>query len=235
MALPDESVPADPDPSPVRREPPVVMLELVVVPVHGVMVLSGPGMLIIGLTPRLPISVEPSGSVLPLRVDAALAPGLDIGDAVPVDEIVPDDVGAHVVDDVVVPKIDVVGVNAVDPPPSNVELVPAVADPAPPGAAIPGKDEPVPMQFEPLPVAPIGAGLRPPGSSSVAPKGIPVGELGVEPRVPNGDVVPIAGEVGRLCARPGPQPTRIATATTANRRIETSCRGRTRRNVLGVA
>jgi hypothetical protein len=230
--LPDESVPAGPGASPVTPAVPVVAPEVPVAPTHGVVVLSGPGMLIIGLTPRLPISVEPRGSVLPLRVDVAL----DSGDAVPDDEIVPDDVGAHVVDDVVVPESGIVGASAVDPPPSNVELVPAVPVPVGPGAAIPGNDEPVPMQFEPLPVAPIGAGLRPPGSSSVAPKGIPVGELGeLEPRVPNGDVVPIAGMPGRLCARLGPQLTRIATATTANRRIETSCRGRTRRNVLGVA
>jgi hypothetical protein len=225
-ALPNVLV--DPAARPVRPEVPVTKLEvpaaLEVPPAHGVVMLLGPGTPTIGLTPALLISVEPRGIVPPLRVDPALAPGVDSGDAVPVDKIAPDDVEAHVLDGVAVAEVDAVGPNPVDPPPSNVELIPVVPDPPTPDAAIPGKDEPVPMQFEPLAVDPIGAGLRPPGSSSVAPRGIPVGEPEeVEPSTPRGDVAPIAGMLVVLCAKLGSQPTRIATTATKKRRIETSC------------
>jgi hypothetical protein len=220
---------------PVRPEVPVARLEVPVTvePVHGVTGL-GSGMPIIGLTPRLPISVEPRGMVPPLRVDVAPVPGLASGDAVPLDEIAPDEAEAHV-DVVVVPGIEVVGDIALVPPPSKVELVPAVPDPVVPAVVIPGNDEPVPTQFAPLPDDPIGAGLRPPGSSSVAPSGIPVGELDdVEPRVPNGDVAPMAGAVIGLCARLASQLTTSAIAATNTRRIEASSRATSRRKLSAI-
>jgi hypothetical protein len=228
----------DPAARPVTPELPVAKLEaaaaLEVPAAHGVVRLLGPPTPIIGLTPGLSISVEPRGIVPPLRVDAPFAAGLDSGDATPVEEIAPADVEAHGVVGVAVPGLDIAGVIAVDPPPpSKVELIPAVADPVPPGAAIPGKDEPVPTQFEPVAVAPIGAGLRPPGSSSVAPRGIPVGEPAeVEPGTPRGDVAPIAGMVVVLCAWATPQLTSIAAAVTNNRRIAISCAILSKRRAL---
>jgi hypothetical protein len=76
-------------------------------PTHGVALPGiGTGM---GLIPPLSISVAPSGIVPPLSVKPELLPGLDSGEAVPLETATPDDV-----------QLDV----EVSPPPSKVELVP---------------------------------------------------------------------------------------------------------------
>jgi len=62
----------------------------------------------------------------------------------------------------------------------------------------------------------IGAGLRPPGSISVAPSGIPVALFdpldALEPSTPSGEVAPIPGTVITLCACAAPQPSRTTAA-----------------------
>jgi hypothetical protein len=126
-ALPEGTdVPVDPAAKPVKPEVPVAKLEVPVTvePAHGVVMLLGAGMPIIGLTPALPISVTPRGIAPPLSVDAPFVPGMDSGEAMPLLEDVPDDIDAQV------PDIDVVDAIPVEPPPSKVELVPPVADPA---------------------------------------------------------------------------------------------------------
>jgi hypothetical protein len=79
--------------------------------------------------------------------------------------------------------------------------------------------------------------LRPPGSISVAPSGIPVPLDPIEPGTPSGDVGPIAGVVVEVCACAAPQLSRIADVITSHRRIGTSCRyGRTSRaTVAGLS
>jgi hypothetical protein len=209
----------DPAARPVKPEVPVAKLEVPVTvdPAHGVVMLLGAGMPIMGLTPALPISVEPRGIVPPLSIDAALMPGLDNGDAIPVDGVRPDAVGAQLPDvDVPIPVV---------PPPSKVELAPVAADPACPGASIPEEDMPVVKQLEPLTEEPTGAGLKPPGSISVAPSGIPVGKLEeVEPGMPSGDVTPRPGVPIVLWASAGALLNKSTAASTNNRRIDTSCR-----------
>jgi hypothetical protein len=192
------------------------------IPAHGVVVMVGPGTLIMGLTPALPISVEPSGSVPPESADDVFAPGFDSGDAVPVDDNMPDDVEAQL-PEVTVP-IPVV------PPPSKVDavpgvaLVPAVEDADAADVAIPEESMPAAMQLGAPAIEPIGAGLKPPGSISVAPSGIPVGEAeDVEPGMPSGEVAPMLGVPIAVCARLALPLNSIATASTNKRRIETSC------------
>jgi hypothetical protein len=102
-----------------------------------------------------------------------------------------------------------------NPPPSkvepmlSVEPMPDALDPVMP-EDIPAVD-PLVLQFE------SGAGLKPPGSISVAPRGIPVvlfGPLGaLEPSIPNGDVAPMPPLVIGLCASAAPQPNMIAATT----------------------
>jgi len=86
----------------------------------------GAGIPINGLIPALSISVAPRGIVPPLRLVVAPVPGVKSGDAVPLDEIVPDDEREQ--------PLEVVD----PPPPSNVEVVPLVPDAAPP--ATPDED-----------------------------------------------------------------------------------------------
>jgi hypothetical protein len=56
-----------------------------------------------------------------------------------------------------------------------------------------------------IPIMPLGSGLTPGDASSVAPRGIPIGET-VEPgTMPSGDVIPMDGVVAELiCARADP-------------------------------
>lgn len=134
-------------------------------PGHGVVVLFGPGTAISGLTPPLSISVAPSGIVPPFRFDPLIV-GVDSGEAVPaVDKL----------DDAAVQPVETVEPAALNPPPSNVELplVPAIPD-----TEVPVGEQP-----------PFAAGLKPPGSISVAPNGMPVPLDALEP---SGDVLPIA-------------------------------------------
>jgi hypothetical protein len=63
------------------------------------------------------------------------------------------------------------------------------------------------------------AGLKPPGSISVAPSGTPVPVAALEPRIPSGDVAPMPGRVVALWAAAAPQPSKIMTVTTHARRI----------------
>jgi hypothetical protein len=186
---------------------PVVIVE----PTHGVVVVLGAGIPINGLTPPLSISVAPRGIVPPLRLVMVPVPGVESGDAVPLDEAVPDD-----------GRVQPLEVVDPAPPPSNVEVVPLIPDAAPP--ATPDEDGENPAQPKLLellePLGPIGIGPRPPGSIEVAPSGIPVwrGE-DVEPRVPSGEVAPIPGVVVTLCAKPTSQLKRIAVAAMNNRLI----------------
>jgi hypothetical protein len=151
---------------------------------------------IIGLMPGPPISVEPSGIDPPLTVVPAPMPGVDSGDAMPLVESPCDGVAQ-----------DFEEAAAVDPPPSNVELV-VVEDPVAPAPMVPA-----PMVLEPM-VPPLigedgsvakqfalGAGLKPPGSIPVAPRGMPVPVDVDAPGTPSGEVPGIGGMVViGLCA-----------------------------------
>src|SRR4051794_33793284 len=79
----------DPAAKPVRPEVPAAKLDVPVTvePAHSVVRLLGGAIPIIGLTPALPISVEPSGIAPPLSVDALLVEGFDSGEAVPVEPV----------------------------------------------------------------------------------------------------------------------------------------------------
>jgi hypothetical protein len=111
-----------------------------------------------------------------------------------------------------------------NPPPSKVEPMPGVD--AIPDPLNPVRPEDIPenavdpfvLQFE------TGAGLKPPGSISVAPRGIPVGlfdPLGaLEPGTPSGDVAPMPPLVIGLCAWAAPQPNRIAASMKGKSLIE---------------
>jgi hypothetical protein len=192
-------------------------------PTHGVAVTLGAGTPINELTPPLSSSVAPSGMAPPPRFDVALAPGVDSGEAVPADETTPDD-GNEQLFEVVAEAI---------PPPSNDDVVPVVPMAAPPAipaapaaipveeAAIPIEEEVVPMQLELLDIGPMGVGPVPPGSISVAPSGIPVGEPDeVEPGIPSGDVSPMPDVLVTLCVRPASELQRSTTAAMNNRRIK---------------
>ena len=180
---------------------------LVVAPAHDGTELLVIGTVINGLTPALSISVEPSGIVPPFNVKFELVPIVESGDAVPVDVAVLTDAPGDAQTEVIVEP---------NPPPLKVEPVPAVdAIPDPLNPVMPedipeNAVDPLVLQFE------SGAGLKPPGSISVAPRGIPVGlfdPLGaLKPGTPSGDVAPMPGLVITLCAWAAPQPNRI-TAT----------------------
>ena len=176
---------------------------LVVAPAQDGIELLGIGTVINGLKPPRMISVEPSGIVPPFNVKFELVPSVESGDAVPVGAVLIDDAQTEVV---VEPN----------PPPSKVEPMPgvdAIPDPLNPVTPedIPENAvDPLVLQFE------SGVGLKPPGSISVAPSGIPVelfdplGALG--PGTPSGDVAPMPPVIG-LCAFATPQPNRIAATT----------------------
>ena len=196
----------DPAASPVGSAVPVTKLERpdIVELGHGLVMLMGGEMAIIGLMPPLLNSVAPSGIVPPLRVASALDPGVESGDALPVD-IGVDDVQPEAAAPIAYP------------PPSNVPLVPV--------------DEPLLVEIT---GALDGHGLRPPGSISVAPSGIPVmvGELAPsgrvgfeavpEPGMPSGDVAPIPDVIVVLCACAMSQLNAIAISTSRRRGMRTS-------------
>jgi hypothetical protein len=174
-------------------------------PVQDGIELPDIGAVISGLTPPLLISVEPSGIVPPLRVKLELSPIGASGDAVPVALVVPpDELVDPQAEAVVEPK----------PPPSKVELAPDIDAMADPLALvipedIPEDEDPLALQIAPA------AGLSPPGSSSVAPSGIPVmlfdPEDMLEPTMPRGEVTGIPGVVIVLCACATPEPSSTAT------------------------
>jgi hypothetical protein len=183
-------------------------------PVQDGIELPDTGAVISGLTPPLLISVEPSGIVPPLRVKLEFASNGASGDAVPIALVVPPDELADPQTEAVVEP---------NPPPSKVELaadIDAMADPL--ALVIP---EDIPEDEDPLAlqIAP-DAGLSPPGSTSVAPSGMPVmlfdPEDTLEPTMPRGEVAGIPGVVIGLCACAALQPSRIAAAM-----IETTLMG----------
>jgi hypothetical protein len=177
--------------------------------------ISGVGMLKIGLTPRLLSSEDPSGiptgvprlvdvvpDAVPVVVDNVAvvleADVLDVGESQ-----VPNAVEAAVfVDDV--PLLDVVPFM---PPPSKVLPATAELD-----AMVLGTTTLVHPELMVLPMELDVVGemdvVRPPGSSSTAPSGIPTGlapsGLRGEPTPERGEVIPIAGGVVLTCAKLGP-------------------------------
>jgi len=159
--------------------------DVMLVPTHGeagVSTGAAPGDGSIGLMPALPSSVEPSGmlpmpSAEPPVAEPPVVP-LTKGFCVP-DTVLPDGVELQGPD---MPTF---------PPPSKVELVPVIPEPLTPGVTPPVTDVPFVPQVEMPAVAPRDPGLRPPGLSSVEPKGIPTGPTG--PVLPSGEVRPIPG------------------------------------------
>lgn len=194
---------------------------VVVDPTQGEMELSvgaAPGAGSIGLMPALPSSVEPSGMVPMPSVDPAVVPevnGFCVPDTVPPDgtELQGPDMPAF-------------------PPPSKVELDPAVPElviPAValiPVVALPVTDVPFVPQSEMPAVEPSGPGLKPPGLSSVEPIGMPTWPT--DPVPPSGDVMPIPGAaagppIGATCDTAGAAPrSSIAAAIGSRNLIEVS-------------
>jgi hypothetical protein len=191
---------------------------LVVAPAHHGIEPLDIGTVINGLTPALSISVEPSGIVPPFSVKFEFVPIVESGDAVPVDVAMLTDAPGDAQTEVVVEP---------NPPPSKVEPIvdvepvepmPDALDPVMPEDIPENAVNPLVLQFE------TGAGLKPPGSISVAPRGIPVGLFdpldALEPGTPSGEVAPIPGLVIVLCAWAAPQPNRIAATMNGKSLIE---------------
>lgn len=168
-----------------------------------------------GLTPAPLSSVAPSGIVPPLRVVRPGDPGVESGDASPVDPPPGANEMQSPVSDGLPDEIGVPPESPAVPPPSKVKFEgpgPVLASPPP---VVPVDAMPAPlipdMPPEQLVVAllngAIGAGLKPPPLSSVDPSGIPTGPAEVEPMVPNGDVTPSAGPpgIGAICAAATPE------------------------------
>jgi hypothetical protein len=170
-------------------------------PVQGETETPGTGSSVVGLSPGVPSSVEPSG-IVPLLID----PGVNLAVVDPV--II--DVDPSALPNVV--ELQVVAVALVEPgivpPPSNVDI-----DPANPVADVVAPEQGLVL----------AVGLRPPVFNSVAPRGIPlVCDAVLRSIVPSGEVAPMPG-VGAICAKHGPQPIRqAATAMVIMDRIEAS-------------
>jgi hypothetical protein len=161
------------------------------------------------LTPRLPISVDPSG--MPVRaIPPAVMGDVDVGVE---DEAMLLDPEPHIPDnpdvssspeDVEVPDVAdipeevgiadvaaVVGVVAPSaiPPPSKLVVEPNIDD-----GAVPTVEHAVPLLgIEIVPVKAVGAGLIPGDAISVEPRGMPVGETAELVPKPSGEVAPIVG------------------------------------------
>lgn len=163
------------------------------------------------LTPRFPISLDPSG--IPVR---ATPPGVvgvedavmllepephipDIPEVCSISEVVDIPDVAEIAADVESPgEVDIPDVAAVAgavvpaaiPPPSKLALDPNMDDDAVPMV----EHAALLVGMEIVPVASPGAGLTPGDAISVEPNGIPVGETG-EPvaAIPSGEVAPIVG------------------------------------------
>ena len=182
--------------------------EVPIVPiVEGTLIV---GAAIGGLTPRLPIWVDPNG--IPVRAAPPGAVGdVDIGlddeailpepephipdnpDVSDMPEVVDiPDVAGSPDDDIGIPDIAPVAGGAAPttiPPPSRVAVDPS----------IPKGEVPMVEQFAPLPGmaiapgTPAGAGLMPGDGISVEPRGMPVGETVVPVSMPSGEVAPMVG------------------------------------------
>jgi hypothetical protein len=162
----------------------------VVGPAHDGIELLDIGTVISGLTPPLSISVEPSGIVPPFSVKFELGPPVESGEATPVEVRLP-------VDAVADAQLDAAAEGR--PPPSKVEPVPdGEGIPDPPGPESPEYEVALAVQFE------AAAELKPPGSISVAPSGIPVELFNtvdtLDPRMPSGDGAPMPALIIALCA-----------------------------------
>jgi hypothetical protein len=167
---------------PVLVEPIDAVEVFVVEPVHGDVIVLGIGTPISGLTPPLSISVAPSGIVPPFSVRPGFVPAIDSGEAEPLELRLFVDVQLD---------IELTEPVELNPPPSKLEFVPdieAIPDPLDPES--PEYEEPLALQVE------LAVGLRPPGSISVAPSGMPVPPFdpvgALEPSMPSGDVAPMA-------------------------------------------
>ena len=172
------------------------------------------------LTPRLLISVEPSG--IPVRLTPPTTVGeVGVDDAtalfdpephipdIPAVSVIPEGVDrpelGNVPDDIsgdnaVLPAIDAVaGIEdeADVPPPSKVALEPNIWDDEVPRV----EQAAARLGIAMVPVGLDGTGLVPAEVISVAPSGIPVGETDEPDMLPSGEVAPIAG-VGVTMALP---------------------------------
>jgi hypothetical protein len=188
------------------------------------------------LTPRLPISVDPNGT--PVR---APTPGarddVEVGEddaaiLLEPEPHVPDNPDVSSVPEVIdVPDVAVVPIVAAVagvavptavPPPSKLAV-----DPNAPDGEVAKFEHAVPLLVLGIvivPVTPLGAGLTPGDASSVAPNGIPVGELAEPVAMPSGEVSPIVG-VG------------VAVPTCAMATLQMKSAGRTaaiNENLIGV-
>jgi hypothetical protein len=140
---------------------------------QNAIVLLGGGTVINGLIPPLMISVAPMGIVLLPGLNPWFDPGVDNGDALPLEDII----------GVVQPDADAIEPVPLNPPPSKVELGLELLAPSMLREDKPGDEQ-----------SALGVGLNPPGSISVAPKGMPVLKLELlDPGMPSGDVVAIPG------------------------------------------
>jgi hypothetical protein len=162
-----------------------------------------------GLSPGMPSSVAPSGMALPAPADPDVVDADAPAPEAPLDPPEPQSVPGVEFD--------------TDPPPSKVELDPAV---------------PPVVVAAPEHVAAPAGGLSPPIFSSVAPRGISAGDGDpAEFGEPSGDVTPIP-DPGSTCATLGWQPMHSTHATMVRtRRIEASVQqakpdGETPRNPL---
>jgi hypothetical protein len=191
--------------APVEPNVPLIVVPVVgVVPGQGVAEMLGSGTPMVVLSPGVPTSVAPSGIVLPLPIVPIPNPAAGVI-AVPGEvPVVPVTAGLQLLasDE---PNIA--------PPPSKVELDPAMPVPdvvipvpepdvTPPEAVMPVLEPAVPVLDVAVPAhkVPPASGLSPPLSSSVAPNGMPTGPDGpLEFIVPSGDVAPMPG-VGLTCA-----------------------------------
>jgi len=185
------------------------------------------------LTPRLPISIDPSG--IPVRAPPPGVVGdVDMGveeeamllepephipdmpevSSMPDGADIPDDVdipdGADMADDIAVAGA---AVPTAIPPPSKV-----VVDPNIPDEEVPKVEHDVPLAGIETEPATIGAGLTPGDAISVEPRGMPVGET-VEPVVmPSGEVAPMLGvglTIPLTCALAALQATSAGSSVTA--------------------
>jgi hypothetical protein len=188
------------------------------------------------LTPRLPISVDPNGT--PVRAPPPDVVGdVDVGDddaaiLLEPEPHVPDNPDVSSVPEVIdVPDVAVVPIVAAVagvavptavPPPSKLAVDPNVPD-----GEVAKFEHAVPLLVLGIvivPVTPLGAGLTPGDASSVAPNGIPVGELAEPVAMPSGEVSPIVG-VG------------VAVPTCAMATLQMKSAGRTaaiNENLIGV-
>jgi hypothetical protein len=163
-----------------------------------------------GLTPRLPISCEPSGMPTGLDVAAVGDVGAIPEDALDVVEQLLNTVeSVGFADEIPLTDDDVPPGTALvvplTPPPSKLDKVESSAVMA--DSAVGAVEQPTPLMELSGDVEPgVVAGaieivvLKPPGLSSTEPRGMPVG-----PTVVRGDVAPMAGGAAVVtCAKPGP-------------------------------